>query len=194
MIKTIIFDIGNVVLFFDHEKMVNQVAKILNLPFADVKRKFFEEEMLTNMELGIFNTEELLQLSSSRNELLNAFNEIFQENLTLTPVLHALKKQGKQLILLSNISEPHFNFAFQKYPTLHLFDTAILSYKIGHAKPSEEIFQAVLDAAGCAPYECFYTDDISLHIEAARRLAIDAEQFLSTEQLIKHLATRMIFI
>lgn len=201
MIKTLIFDIGNVLLFFDHEKMVNQIANTLKIPFSQIKSRFFEEGMLNAIELGSITTEEMVEelfkLSSTREtktSLLNAYNDIFKENSSLTPILHTLKKQGKKLILLSNISEEHFNYIFKTYPTLHLFDAAILSYQERHAKPSYEIYQAALRKAECHPYECFYTDDILLHVESAKQLSIDAEQFLSTELLIQQLASRMIFV
>jgi FMN phosphatase YigB (HAD superfamily) len=96
--------------------------------------------------------------------------------------------------LLSNISEAHFNFATQTFPLLQLFDGAILSYQVRHTKPSLEIYHAVLKEAGCQPHECFYTDDILGHVQSARPLGIDSEQFLTTELLIDQLAKRMIFV
>ena len=39
MIQTIIFDIGNVILYFDHEKMVHQLANTMQTPFSQVKKQ-----------------------------------------------------------------------------------------------------------------------------------------------------------
>lgn len=201
MINTFIFDIGNVVLYFNHEKMIQQLSLKLQVSFSKVKTRLFDEEILKLFELGQFSEEhlfeELLQLSSvkpPKSELLASWNEIFQENQSLTPILNSLKRQRKKLLLLSNISESHFNYISNKYPHLKIFDAAILSYKVHHAKPASEIFQKVLAIADCAPQECFYTDDIIGHVEAARLLNIDAELFESAEQLTQQLASRMVFV
>lgn len=201
MIKTVIFDIGNVVVYFDHEKMVSQMAHLLEIPYQEINKLLFAEGMLAQFETGALTTDEVFQsfkqLSSQspdRKVLLAAFNEIFKENESLAPIIHTLKKQGIKLILLSNISEAHFNYVYQTFPIFRFFDTAILSYQIGYAKPSREIFEAVLKASGSQPHECFYTDDILGHVKGAKELSIDAEQFLSAELLIHHLAKRMVFV
>lgn len=201
MIKTVIFDIGNVVLFFDHEKMARQVANILKTTFPIVKDRLFKEELLFQLELGNVTTEELIQefqkLSPHplpRKEFLSAFNQIFRENEEIAPIITSLKRQGKKLLLLSNISEPHFNYVYQTFPLLHQFDKAILSYQVRHAKPYPEIYHAVLQEANCQPFECFYTDDIVGHVESAKSLFIDAELFVSSEKLIEQLAKRMVFV
>lgn len=201
MIRTVVFDIGNVILYFDHEKMVHQLSSTLQVPFSQIKAQLFEEELLVNFEAGQVTTDELFStLSKSsptqpkKEDLLKAYNTIFWPNEPLVPILHSLKRQGKKLLLLSNISEAHFDFIYQTYPALQLFDTAILSYKVRHSKPEAEIYHEVLKAADCLPHECFYTDDILGHVRSAKTLGIDAEQFLSTELLIAHLAKRMIFV
>jgi FMN phosphatase YigB (HAD superfamily) len=57
-------------------------------------------------------------------------------------------------------------------------------------KPDERIFAAAVANAQCEPGECFFTDDIELYIEAARRHGIDAEQFSSEETLRQQLRRR----
>lgn len=197
MIQTIIFDIGNVVLYFDHEKMVQQLSSLLQVPFSQIKKQLFDEGLLAQFESGNFTIDEIVQKLSPthpKHEILTAFNTIFWQNESLVPILHSLKRQGKKLLLLSNISEAHFDFAIQTFPSLQLFDGAILSYKVRHAKPSPEIYRAAVKEAGCQPHECFYTDDIPGHVIGAKSLGIDAEQFLTTELLISQLSKRMIFV
>lgn len=201
MIQTIVFDIGNVVLYFDHEKMVQQLSTTLQVPFSQIKKQLFEEDLLMNFESGNCTTDDMIRelsnnapIQPKKEEILNAFNTIFWQNESLVPILHSLKRQEKKLLLLSNISEAHFDFATQTFPSLKLFDGTILSYKVRHAKPALQIYHAVLKDAGCQPHECFYTDDILGHVQAARTLGIDAEQFLTTELLISQLSQRMIFV
>lgn len=201
MIKTVVFDIGNVILYFDHEKMVEQLSTTLQLPFSQIKKQLFDDELLINFESGNYTTDDMIRelsktspIQPKKEKILKAFNTIFHQNQSLIPVLHSLKQQEKKLLLLSNISEAHYDYIAHNFPILNIFDHSILSYKVRHAKPSPEIYYAVLKEAGCQPDECFYTDDILGHVQAARTFGIDAEQFVSTELLITQFSKRMIFV
>ena len=95
-----------------------------------------------------------------------------------------------RLLLLSNTNAIHFEMIRQAYPMLRHFDDMVLSYQVGALKPGPEIFQVAIQRAGCRPEECFYTDDTAAHVEAARALGIDAEQFVDRGQLEGELTAR----
>ena len=44
--------------------------------------------------------------------------------------------------------------------------------------------------AGCTAEECFFTDDLAINVEAARKHGMDAVQFQSAAQLAGELAAR----
>lgn len=201
MIKTVIFDIGNVLLLFSHEKMLLQFSELLDVPFADLKQKILAEKLLQEYELGNITTdhwfENIASLSKrkpSKSDFLNAMGDIFRENFPLTAFIPLLKKQGIRLLLLSNINEAHFDYIKRHFEITHAFDDAILSYKVRSSKPQKAIYQAVLNAAQAEAYECFYIDDISEHVTAAKALGLDAVIFESVEQIKKALEERMVFV
>lgn len=201
MIKTVIFDIGNVLLLFSHEKMLLQFSELLDVPFAALKQKVLSDKLLYEYELGNITTdhwvETLMSLSSrkpSREHLLNAMGDIFHENFPLTDLIPLLKKQGIRLLLLSNISEAHFDYVKRHFEVLHAFDEAVLSYEVRSSKPEQAIYHAVLKAAGTKAYECFYIDDVPEHVEAAKQLGIDAVVYESIEQIKKAFEERMVFV
>lgn len=201
MIKTVIFDLGNVLVHFSHNQMILQLSELLDLPYQTIKNKMIEDQLIHLYEAGALSTDALIDTlthlsarSPSRNEFLHAMSEIFVENQQLTPLVHSLKRQGKKLILLSNTSEAHYQHIRRSFPFTELFDQAILSYEVKHTKPDPAIFHAALKASAALPHECFYVDDILLHVEAARRIGIDAELYESPEKLRHDLAKRMIFI
>lgn len=201
MIKTVIFDIGNVLLLFNHEKMLLQFSQLLDVPFAALKQKIMIEKLLQEYELGNITTEEWIQaimslskLKPSKELLLNAMGDIFQENFPLTAFIPLLKKQGLRLVLLSNISEAHFDYIRRHFEISHAFDDAVLSYKVRSSKPQKAIYDAVLKAAKAEIYECFYVDDIPEHVNAAKEFGLDAVVFESVEQLKRALEARMIFV
>jgi glucose-1-phosphatase len=201
MIKTVIFDIGNVLLLFSHEKMLLQFSELLDVPFAALKQKIVIEKLLYEYELGNITTEEWIQAITSLSKrppskelFLNAMGAIFHENFPLTSLIPLLKKQGIRLILLSNISEAHFDYIRRAFEFPHAFDDAVLSYKVRSSKPQKEIYHAALKAADAEAYECFYVDDIPEHVRAAKELGLDAVIYESVEQFKKALEDRMVFV
>jgi glucose-1-phosphatase len=201
MIKTMVFDIGNVLLLFSHEKMLLQFSELLDVPFAALKQKILSERLLQEYERGNITTDDWMQAIQSLSKrlpskelFLQAMGDIFQENFPLTALIPLLKKQGIRLILLSNISEAHFEYIWGHFDIPHLFDDAVLSYKVKSSKPQKEIYQAVLKTAQAKAYECFYVDDIPEHALAAKELGFDAVIFESVEQLKKALEARMVFV
>lgn len=199
MIKTVIFDLGNVLVYFSYERMILQLAETLDLTFGAVERLLIQEFPL--YERGELTTDQFLnqlQLASAlkpaRELLLLAMNNIFEENRAILPLVTSLKKQDKKLLLLSNTNEAHFHYLQRHFPILHLFDIPILSYEMKSSKPDPIIFQHALQLADCAPHECFYLDDMQTHVMAARKLGIDAEVYKDVESLRKDLAKRMLFL
>ncbi len=197
MLKTIFFDLGNVLVFFSRPKMYRQVAECTGLS-ADAARKILVDEKIQDFyEMGQIDTAHLVHIFKSRSPkpfaphaLLEALSDIFTPNTALFPLVERLHKQKMRLILLSNTSECHYNRVHADYPVLSLFDDYVLSYKVGALKPSEQIFTHALSKAGCAPHECFYTDDLVEFVEGARRVGLPSEVFTGVASLKAALAAR----
>ena len=192
--QTVFFDLGNVLIFFSHEKMWSQLSQLTGLPPAQLREQFHRRGVFEEYESGKLNTERIYRTlqSMSRNSFsllaaMRAASDIFTPNTELWPLVKSLKQQGTRLVLLSNTNECHFNFAYSHYPVLKLFDEYILSYQVGACKPQNAIFQrALLEARGPA----FYTDDVEPFIKAARRAGLDAELYTSPSSLKEHLLRR----
>ena len=97
-----------------------------------------------------------------------------------------------RLVLLSNTNAIHYQALCQRYPLLDYFQHRVLSFEVNAMKPAAKIFQCAIEAAGCPPQQCFYTDDIAAYTEAARNLGIDAVTFESSIQLERQLLLRNI--
>jgi glucose-1-phosphatase len=196
MLKTIFFDLGNVLIFFSHPKMFQQVAECTGLSQDAIRKILVDEKIQQYYELGEIQTSHVYQIFKNRSpkefelpELINAFSDIFTPNTALFPLVEQLKKTF-QLILLSNTSECHFNRALADYPVLGLFDDFVLSYQVGAMKPSEKIFIHALSKAGCDSKECFYIDDIPEFIDGARKVGLEGVVFTGVPALKKALAVR----
>lgn len=185
MLKTIFFDLGNVLVFFSHSKMFMQIADCTGLTIDQVKQILFEENAQILYEKGILDSAALFRIFQSRSpksfnlqDLLYAASNIFTPNTALWPIAEQLKQQNYRLILLSNTSECHFNYVYAHYPILRLFDDRILSFEVGALKPDSKIFFKALSQAHCNPDECFYTDDIPEFVASARKVGLDSEIFI----------------
>lgn len=197
MLKTIFFDLGNVLVFFSHQKMFRQVSECTGLLPEEIQKILFEEKIQQYYESGQIDTSHFYEIFKMRSPkrfdltgLLKAFSDIFTPNASLFPLIEELKEKGLRLVLLSNTSECHYLRIYAEYPVLHLFDEQVLSYQVGALKPSEKIFLHALSKANCDPQHCFYTDDIPEFIQGAKKVGLDSELFTGVATLKNALTTR----
>ena len=195
MAYTIFFDLGNVLLYFDTFKMYQQVAQISSLTLQEVKAviqgqtDLYEKGKIDTKKIyAEFNRLAKKQIDFSA--LCHALCDIFQPNQSVIDIAKELKQKALKLFILSNTCEIHFEFALQHFPFLQLFDGYVLSYKVGARKPEKKIFEEAIRQAGCLKERCFYTDDIPEFVLAAKKMKIDAEQFITAEHLRAQLHLR----
>jgi putative hydrolase of the HAD superfamily len=194
MIKALIFDLGNVLIFFDWkiaERRLNEIQGGL----GTLTTKFLKENnsIIRNLEKGKLTEDEFLNMIKShlnskidKITIAKIFSEIFWENSELTKLLPELRKNYK-LFLLSNTNIIHRKFGWDHYNFLKNFDKLFLSYEVGFAKPEEEIYQLVIHSIDLNPSEVLYIDDIEEYVNAAKNLGWNAVQFKSNEKLIEDL-------
>ena len=195
MKKTVFFDLGNVILFFDHQKMIRQIAEFAQVDVSVIAPAMMQ--YLDPFERGTIDSRTLYhalcELSGQTLDfkgLQMAMSDIFQINEPMVALIKTLKKNQVPLYLLSNTCDAHFNFAYTHFPILHLFDGYVLSYEVGARKPEKKIYEHALTMANCLPENSFYTDDIPEYIEAAKQLRFDAELFTHHNPLTQQLIAR----
>lgn len=197
MLKTCLFDLGNVLLFFSHEKMCRQMGALCGRTEKEIRQLVFVPKHHLRYERGEWTEgefhrwfEELVGCSISLEDLRIATADIFVPNESILPVLDRLKQSGYRLVLLSNTNETHIELIRARYDVLERFDELVLSYQVGAVKPEAKIFETALTKIGCAPKECFYTDDIMEYVEKGRSFGLQAEPFTTTERLVEQLRER----
>jgi len=197
MIRTFFFDMGNVLVYFSHERMCEQIGALCDHKGPDIWEKLFGTGLQHDFERGRISESEMhrrietvVGRSIEFDALVRAGSDIFTLNESIVPVLDTLKARGHRLVLLSNTSVSHLNWVRQEYDVLERFDHLVTSYEAGAIKPEPAIFEAAVAAAECEPGECFYTDDIAEYVETARTYGIDAEVFIDTPTLVGHLSDR----
>lgn len=190
MIEVIYFDLGKVIVDFDHSRAAQELSKVTPLSLEDAMAVLSDGELVTEYETGRLSSQEhyrkvcgRLQMEVSMERFRELWGSMFlPEPLLSESFLQALKVHYR-LILLSNTNELHFDFVTQHYPILKVIEERLLSYQAGCVKPEARIFELAIEKAGVAPESILFTDDRRENIEAARRAGIQVLQFQSESQL-----------
>ena len=201
MIQTFLFDMGNVLVSFCHDRMCRQMGELCGRSGPDVRSLLIDTGLQWEFERGQVTPSEFhlrfeaaVNTAVDRDRLVLASSDIFTPNESLLPVLAQLKSRGHRLVLLSNTTLWHFEFVRERFDVLKPFDDFVLSCRAGAMKPDAAIYEAALHAIHCDPADCFYTDDIPAYIESGRKHGLDAEVFTDTAGLIRHLHARGVVI
>ena len=196
-IKFIFFDLGNVLLNFEHERLVRQVSKLADIAEEDVENVMFRppHDIENRFERGELNSQQFHELfcqhtkrQVQQEDLMLAIADIFWLNTSIVHVVAQLKSINFPMGILSNTCEAHWNFARKKFTAVgQLFDQRILSYEEKSMKPDCKIYEAAIQLAhaqtGCKPEEIFFTDDKQENVTAAIEAGMQAELFRSASQL-----------
>lgn len=201
MIRTFLFDMGNVLLHFSHDRMCQQMGALCHKSGDDLRRLLLDSGVQWEFERGLMTAEEFHQRFQEMvgtqvdfPELIVAASDIFEVNRPMLAILDSLKSQQYRLVLFSNTSVWHYQFIRKRFEILDRFDEYVLSYEVNAIKPEPEIYQAGLRAIRCAPHECFYTDDIPRYVEAGRKYGFDAEVFTDADRLLRQLMARGVHV
>jgi glucose-1-phosphatase len=200
-IRTLLFDMGNVLVHFSHERMCAQIGDLCRRTGSQVRSALIDSGLQWDFERGRLTEaefhrrlEQLFGCTLDFERLVHAGSDIFELNRPIVPVLKNLKAGGSRLVLLSNTSISHFQFVYRNFGVLDLFDEFVLSYEVGALKPQPEIFRAALEKIACSPAECFYTDDIPEYVAAGRSHGLQAEVFTDVPSLIAQLNRRCLAV
>jgi FMN phosphatase YigB (HAD superfamily) len=193
-IKTLLIDLGNVLLYFSHARMCLQMAAICQVSVPELERILFGEHLQRRFERGELSEEgfrDALQSALGRpvdlDALRRAGSDIFTLNAPMVPLLDGWKRDGYRLVLLSNTCVTHYEWIREHFDVLDRFDHCVLSYEVGAVKPEDCIFEAALASNDCEPGECFYTDDVPEYVERGRSFGLHAEVFQDVPTLREQL-------
>lgn len=183
-IKALLFDLGNVLLFFSHDRMREQLAAVTGLSVPAVRALLDEERRQWRYEAGDVTTDEIHELFRAkarkpfaRRDLLHAASDIFTAHAEMVPVLKQLKAKGYRLVIVSNTNEAHMDHAEARYECFRYFDAKIYSYAVKAMKPEPAFYEAALRAAACGREECLFADDLAENVDGARRFGFKGVVF-----------------
>jgi len=197
VIRTLIFDLGNVIVPFDFKLGYQRISALCGCPAAEIPVRIRSTGLVQPFETGQIPAEQfvrelcsVLGLNATYPEFCELWSSVFLPDTLIAEAFLGGLGERYRLLLLSNTNPIHFSMVKANYPLLGHFDDYVLSYEVRSAKPESKIYQEALTRAGCEPAECFFTDDMLINVEAARQHGMDAVQFQSASQLESELRTR----
>lgn len=189
MIKTIIFDLGNVLVYFDETPIFKKWAAVSNMPVPEVIKYYRESSTRKSYESGEISSQEFYKITLNELDMKMDFskfkrlwNEIFTLNKDVEKIVKSLKGKYK-LILLSNTNAMQYEYIKKNYKIVDIFDEHVLSYKVRCRKPNPMIYIKALLKAKTLPFNCAYFDDIPEFVNVARIMGINAFQFKNADKL-----------
>lgn len=196
MIKLFVFDLGNVILPFEHRQIAVKLHEKSTEKEAFTPEQLFDvmfdlqNGLINPYEEGLMSSAEFLsnlkrqfRLDIDMNAFSNIWNPIFRDDPEVNKVIFYLKEKRYPLFLLSNTNELHFSYIMENYPIVHWFDEWLLSFEVGAKKPKQRIYDAIFEKMDVKPNEVFYVDDISKYVKTAQQLGLNGVVFRSAAQL-----------
>ena len=193
MVKTIIFDLGNVIVKVDRTSMYKKWAEKSNKEVKNITDYYSQLNAKTDFEKGKLTPKEFYQkvaagigLRMNFAEFKESYCNIFELNKNVAGVIKKLKKHYR-LVLLSNTDKLHFDYIKNKFNIINIFDEHVLSYEIGKRKPNPLIFVEAIKKCKTSPFNCMYFDDMLEFIIVARLMGVKAFQFKDYHKLVDDL-------
>ena len=196
MIKLFVFDLGNVILPFEHRQIavkLHETSRIQDRFTPNDLFKFlfdrdrglvnpYEEGLMSSIDF-FAKLREKYKLELEFDEFKDIWNIIFQEDPEVNEAIRYLKNKGYPVFLLSNTNELHFSYIMERYPIVHSLDEWILSYEIGAKKPKQKIYDAIFERTDAVRSEVLYIDDIRENVEAAKNYGLQGLVFRNAKDV-----------
>jgi len=172
MLKAIIFDFGNTLIFKrpDHssDKLIDEIDYQLGQVTDDVR---FKEETLFKYDLSEIEF----------NEILRKIVDKYEKCGKVWAILPKLREKYKLAIINngSYLTFPAFN---KKFKISKNFDLFISSAIEGVKKPDRKIYLKTLEKLGLEPRECLFFDDLKENVESANKIGIKSYLWKNCDQ------------
>ncbi|WP_404653500.1 glucose-1-phosphatase [Raoultella terrigena] len=176
-----IFDLGNVIVDIDFNRVLGTWSDLSRIPLATLKQHFIMGEAFRQHERGEISDEAFaeamcheMNMALSYEQFSHGWQAVF---VALRPeviaIMHKLREQGHRVVVLSNTNRLHTTFWPDEYPQVRAAaDRIYLSQEMGMRKPEERIYQSVLQQEGFSAADTVFFDDNAENIAGANRLGI----------------------
>lgn len=194
MIRTVIFDIGNVLSGFGWKKFYESKGfagqRLERLAAATTRSddwvQFDKGCLTTEQIIGLFVENDPEIEEDIRFALDNVHGMMIRYDYAI-PWIEGLKKSGYRVLFLSNFSEKVLQDCWNELDFLPHTDGGVLSYQHKLAKPDPAIYHLILSRYCLNAKECVFIDDVQENIDAAEAVGIHGIRFENRAQAVRAL-------
>lgn len=189
MIKNIIFDIGDVLVYFCYreyfaslgyqEDMIERLSKAT--VFNDVWVHFDRGDLSDDEVIDRMAKSDPEIEADVRRVLSNCHDLVRQYDYAI-PWVRELKAKGYHVYFLSNYFEKLIRENPEALSFIDYMDGGIFSCRVHALKPDPEIYQALLSKYGLIPEECVFFDDRQANVDGAIAVGMHAVVFENQAQ------------
>ena len=194
--KNLVFDMGNVLIEWNSEKILQAITddrKLHNL----LRKEVFETGLWVQTDEGVKTREEMIEIVTAkigeeyRNEITQLSRYWYKYVDVYTKVqdrIIELSKNGYNIYILSNTAYTFYDLVKEGYiPAASIAKGIVLSCEEKVLKPNEKIYNILLERYNLDPHDTMFFDDLSENIWGAARCGINGFVVENESELLTYL-------
>lgn len=196
ILKNLVFDMGNVLIEWNSEKILKAITEDINL--QDLLRKeVFETGLWVETDEGVKTREEVIEIVTGklgedyRNEITQLLRYWYKYVDVFTKVqdrIIELSKSGYSIYILSNTAFTFYDLVKEGYlPATSVAKGMVLSCEEKVLKPNEKIYNILLERYNLDPHNTMFFDDLPENIWGAARCGINGFVVENESELLTYL-------
>ncbi len=194
MIKTIIFDLGGVIVPEKRGYIEKEINKYLGIKHAPSFLKWLKLSAIKG-EIKLLDAYSILikKMGGKINpkELVQKHVELYKKTSTIrdSEIISLITKlKSKYLVIALTNTEIEIAELNKEIGLFDYFDKVYLSTELGLMKPQEDIYLKVLREIHCKPEEVVFIDDNEDYTKIAKDVGMNVIVYKNSEQLKKELS------
>lgn len=173
MIRSVVFDLGKVLVDFDYGIAVRRIAARTDMSALKLGLSAFTSPLMIGYETGELTTQQFYEgvraatgYRGGPEEFGESFGDIFWEIKPMIQLHAALRQRGFPTYVFSNTNELAITSVRRNFPFYAGFDGYVLSYEQKVMKPDARLYEVIEAKSGHRGAEVLYLDDRAENIAA----------------------------
>ena len=196
ILKNLVFDMGNVLIEWNSEKILKGITNDINLQNM-LRKEVFQSELWIKTDEGIVTREELIEIITKKlgEKFRNEITLLSKKWYTFVDVYYnvqekiiELSKMGYNIYILSNAANTFYDLVKEGLlPATTVAKGIVLSCEEKVLKPNEKIYNILLERYNLDPHDTIFFDDLPENIWGAARCGINGFVVENESELLTYL-------
>lgn len=189
MIKSVIFDIGEVLVDFDWDEYIHSLFTDAET-IRRIERAVWESRLWIEFDRGVLPDEEIIRKMTECDPELAEEIRLSMKDVSSTvrcrdtalPWIRSLKARGLQVLYLSNYSCRLRTQNREALCFLKEMDGGLFSYEVHLLKPDPAIYLTLCERYKISPEETVFLDDREDNVAGAKECGMQAIRYTTQEE------------